>query len=260
MSGTDFSQQPILEAGPVIVLVRPQLGENIGAAARAMLNCGLTVLRLVQPQDTWPNPRAKANAAGADIVLDQAQLFDDTAAAVADLQRVFAATARDRSMVQLQVTPKYAAIDLHAAIRRGETCGILFGPERSGLVNDDLILADTLIRIPLNPAFASLNLGQAVLVVGYEWFQSGNLTPERRLTNSGANLADKASLGTFFAHLEQELDAAAFFPVEGKRRSMVRAIWNLFQRAVPTEQEVRTLHGIVTALSGRRLGGKPRYQ
>ena len=153
--------------GPAIILVRPQLGENIGTAARAMLNCGLMDLRLVAPRDGWPNVKALNAASGADAVIGQARLFESVADAVADLNSVFASTARGREMVKPVFTPRQAAAKLHPA--SATHAGILFGPERSGLSNDDVVLADAIIEVPLNPAFSSLNLAQAVLIICYEW-------------------------------------------------------------------------------------------
>ena len=254
MAGTNASQ-PMVLGGPAVILVDPQLGENIGAAARAMLNCGLDRLRLVRPRDGWPNPAAWPMAAGADLVLDRATVFPDVEGAIADLQRVYATTARPRDMIKPVATPRTAAEEMRAVTAAGGACGVLFGPERSGLENDAIALADTVVTVPLNPAFASLNLAQAVLLIGYEWLQAGGARAKRWSADAPA---DKAELITLFRHLEQELDAAEFFIVPEKRPGMVRSIRNLLQRALPTAQEVRTLHGIVTALSGRRLGGKPR--
>jgi tRNA/rRNA methyltransferase len=169
MAGTNH-KKPAVTGGPAIVLVKPQLGENIGTAARAMANCGLDDLRLVAPRDGWPNDKAVAAASGADSVLDKARLYPNVPAAIADLRRVYAATARDRYMVKRIVTPRLAAAEIAGFLGVGEACGVLFGPERTGLVNDDIALADTVLSVPLNPAFSSLNLAQAVLIVGYEWF------------------------------------------------------------------------------------------
>ena len=257
MAGTDKSKQAGGAAddaeGPVVILVDPQLGENIGMVARAMLNCGLTRLRLVRPRDGWPNPAAVKAASGADQVLDGAVLCPDTKAAVADLRRVYATTARPRGMVKPIVTPRGAAREIHAAAGQGEAVGLLFGPERSGLTNDDLALADSVLAVPLNPAFASLNLAQAVLIVGYEWRLATDDTPARRLESGGASPAPKAELINFLERLERRLDETGFLTPVEKRPVMVRNIRNLFQRADLTEAEVRTLHGIVSALSsGRR--------
>ena len=245
-------------AGPAIVLIRPQLGENIGAAARAMLNCGLGRLRLVAPRDGWPNPAARPMAAGADAVLDAAEVFDTTEAAIADFAHVFATTARPRDMVKRVVSARGLAADLAArpAAALARTA-VLFGGERSGLDNADVALADTVVTIPLNPAFSSLNLAQAVLVVGYEWAAIQSEAPDDAVAYGASAPADKAALETFFRHLEQELDAAGFFHPPEKRTTMVRNLRNLFHRTAASTAELSTLHGVVTALSGRRLGGRP---
>ncbi len=260
MVGSDAGRKAILE-GPTVVLVEPQLGDNIGFAARAMLNGGLTELRLVRPRDGWPNPRAEAAAAGADLVIENARLFATAEEAVADLNHVFATTARRRDMVKPVMTPRRAAAEMRRAVARGERVGILFGGERSGLANDDVALADTLIRVPLNPEFSSLNLGHAVMILAYEWFQAGDATPDERLVAGRGRLATKAELANFFRRLEGALDARGFFHVREKRPAMVRNIRSIFQRARLTDHEVGTLHGIVTALMraprARRDGDTP---
>ena len=240
------------EPAPAIVLVEPQLGENVGAAARAMLNCGLSDLRLVGPRDGWPSSKARAMASGADAVLDGARLFDTVAEAVADLQCVFAATARHRDMVKHEVTPTEAVAEARRRGAAGERCGILFGRERIGLTNDEVVLADAVLHVPLNPAFRSLNLAQAVLLVAWEWLRAGDETPPRVRIEAGHRRAARQELLSFFDHLEVALDASGFFKVEEMRPSTVRSIRNLFTRAELTDQEVRMLHGIVTALVGRR--------
>ncbi len=254
MSGTNRNN-PALKGGPAVVLVDPQLGQNIGMVARAMLNCGLTDLRLVRPRDGWPSREAAAAASGADEVLDRVQLFETTADAVADLQRLYATSARPRGMVKTVVSPREAASAM--AGLAAASVGVLFGPERSGLVNDDLALADAVIAVPLNPAFASLNLAQAVLLVGYEWFQAAHPVPESRLEVNDAALATRADLINFFERLERALDETGFlFPPE-KRPGMVRNLRNLFGRIAMTEPEVNTLHGIVSALrQGKRHAGE----
>jgi tRNA/rRNA methyltransferase len=253
MSGTDSHKklqgEKTLSGGPAIVLVDPQLGQNIGMVARAMLNCGLDELRLVRPRDGWPNSAAESAASGADAVLEKTRLFETTAEAVADLTRVYAATARPRGMITPVVTPRQAAAELRAAVGAGAHAGVLFGPERSGLVNDDIALADAVLSVPLNPAFASLNLAQAVFVVGYEWLIAGSEVAARELHLGATRPATKAELIGLFERLEAALDARGFlYPVE-KRPTMVRNLRNLFQRAALTEQEVRTLHGIVSLLT-----------
>jgi len=256
MSGTDHTRMTPLGPGPAVILVRPQLGENIGMVARAMLNCGLTELRLVQPRDGWPSETARAAASGADAVVEGARLFDSTETAIADLHRVYATTARPRGMVKPVVTPAQAARELHDEAAAGHSCGLLFGPERSGLVNDDIALADAVLTVPLNPAFSSLNLAQAVLLVGHSWFLAADETPPRKLETGVGQPASKEEMVNFFERLETALDETGFlFPPE-KRPTMVRNLRNLFHRIAPTEAEVNTLHGIISALrSGRRDEG-----
>lgn len=235
-------------ADPVIVLVRPQLSENIGTAARAMLNCGLTQLRLVAPRPDWLQDRAFAAASGADRVLLGAQVFDTTAEAVADCHRVWATTARDRYMTKAVDTPRSAAVAMREALDQGQNSAILFGPERTGLHNDDVVLADTVLSVPVNPDYASLNLAQCVLLVGYEWFQQAGVLPAGTMTKGATDVASKEKLVKFFEHLERELDACGFLRVTEKRAVMVRNIRNMFQRANLTGQEIQTLHGIVHEL------------
>jgi len=252
MSGTDRSRIIDLPPGPAVILIEPQLGENIGMVARAMLNCGLTELRLVRPRDGWPNPLAIAAASGADAVIENAKLFDSTVEAIADLHRVYATTARPRGMVKLIVTPAQAAVELRQEAAAGRSCGLMFGPERSGLVNDDIALADAALTVPLNPAFASLNLAQAVLLVGHAWFLAGDETPPRYLETNAGQPASKAEMENFFHRLEAELDITGFlFPPE-KVPSMLRNLRNMFLRMAPTENEVNTLHGVIVALRDKK--------
>jgi len=260
MAGTDRSRAAASAAGPgpAVILVAPQLGENIGAAARAMLNFGLTDLRLVAPRDGWPSAAARASASGADSVIDAARVFPDTQSAVADCNRLFATTARPRYMVKPVMTPREAAPAMRAAVAAGRRVGVMFGGERAGLDNDDVARADTVVTAPLNPGFASLNLAQAVLLVAAEWWQAVPPPDDAGGDADRPPEAPKALLFNLFEHLERELDAAAFFRVPEKRGSMVRTIRNLIARAAPTEAEVGLLHGIVTALSGRRKDGRPR--
>ena len=249
-----------------MILLRSQLGQNIGTAARAMANFGLDEMRLVAPRDGWPSEYAKKAASGADHVIDNALLFERAEDAVADLNFVMATTARPRDMAIEIFTPEDAAREMHRRIAGGERVGVLFGPERSGMENDEIVLADAIIMAPVNPAFASLNLAQAVLMVAYEWYKplASSLGDGRRIGKPGAaglNMrksrpASKQELIGFFEHLERELDDAGFLrPVE-KRPTMVRNIRTLFQRASLTEQEVRTLRGIVASLvrQHKRMG------
>ena len=250
MAGTDKTQTSII-GGPAVILVEPQLGENIGFAARAMMNGGLSDLRIVNPRDGWPNPRAAAAASGAGDIIEAARVFESTANAVAGLKRVFAMTARPRDMIVTVAIPRNAAAEMRSLVLEGLNIGILFGPERKGLQNDDIALADTVVQAPLNPAHSSMNLGHAVMVMAYEWFQSGDDTVERMLNLGRTDLATKDELLRFFERLEAELDACGFFHVAEKRPIMVRKIRNIFQRAGMAEEEVRTLHGILSGLVRR---------
>ena len=250
MAGTDKTQTSIT-GGPAVILVEPQLGENIGFAARAMMNGGLSDLRIVNPRDGWPNPRAITAASGAGDIIEVARVFESTADAVAELTRVFAMTARPRDMIVTVATPRNAAAEMRSLVAGSVDIGILFGPERKGLQNDDIALADTVVQAPLNPAHSSMNLGHAVMVMAYEWYQSGDDTAERALTLGRTDLATKDELSRFFERLEAELDACGFFHVVEKRPIMVRKIRNIFQRAGMAEEEVRTLHGILSGLVRR---------
>lgn len=234
---------------PVVILVRPQLGENIGMAARAMLNCGLSTLRLVAPRDGWPNERAQRAASGADIVLEKAEVFDSVGEAVADLERVIATTARNRELTQRILTPRHAASEMRNWVGQGRGVGILFGPERTGLENDDMVHADTALSIPLNPQFSSLNMAQAVLLVAYEWTTAGDTTPVSRMAEHATRPATKEELQNLFDHLERALDQSGFLRNKEMRPSMVLNLRALLQRAEMTEQEARTFHGVIKFLS-----------
>jgi tRNA/rRNA methyltransferase len=236
-------------AAPVVILVRPQLGDNIGMAARAMLNCGLSSLRLVSPRDGWPNPKAVRAASGADVVLEKATLFDTVAAAVADLERVVATTARNRELTQRILTPRRAASEMRGWIGEGEKVGILFGPERTGLTNDDMVHADTALSIPLNPQFSSLNIAQAVLLVAYEWAVAGEGTPSERMSDHATRPATKDEILNLFAHLERTLDQSGFLRNKAMRPAMVHNLRAFLQRAAMTEQEVRSFHGVIKYLA-----------
>lgn len=241
--------------GPAVVLVRPQLGENIGTAARAMANFGLDDLRLVRPRDGWPNAKAVTAAAGAASVLDRVRLYDTAAEAVGDLHHVYATTARRRFMLKPVVTPAKVAQDMRQTAAKAERSGVLFGPERTGLTNDEVALADAVLMVPMSPAFASLNLAQAVLLVAYAWFQAGPRMPEESLPPRRTRPATKAELENFFRRLERELVACGFLGNEEKRPSMMLNIRAMFLRAGLFEQEVRTLHGMVTELARRGREG-----
>jgi len=239
----------VAETTPVIIMVRPQLGENIGMAARAMLNCGLATLRLVAPRDGWPNDKAQRAASGADVVLENAEVFDSVADAVADLERVVATTARNRELTQRILTPRHAAAEMRGWIGQGDRVGILFGPERTGLENDDMVHADTALSIPLNPQFSSLNVAQAVLLVSYEWAAAVDATPAARMAEYATRPATKEELQNLFDHLERALDQSGFLRNKDMRPSMVLNLRALLQRAEMTEQEARTFHGVIKFLS-----------
>ena len=242
---------------PVVVLVRPQLADNIGACARAMANGGLFHLRLVAPRDGWPQEKAWRNASGADRILDATTVYSTLADAVGDLHRVFATCPRPRHVIKPVLTARGAAAELRTIAARHLRAGVLFGPERAGLDNDEMAHADGLVRYPLNPAFMSLNLAQAVMVISYEWCIAGDATPPHRLITNETRVATKAELENFLTHLVDQLDACGFLRNRPKRAGMVRNIRHLFQRGEITEQELRTLHGVVTELAiGRRQMGR----
>src|SRR5262245_64427198 len=237
-----MTEQPAAAAhgpsAPVVVLVRPQLGENVGAAARAMLNFGLTDLRLVRPQCGWPNVKAVQAASGATEVLNRLRVFERVEDAMSDLQRLYATTARPRDLSKPVVTAAQAAREIRAALRQGERIGILFGPERTGLSNDDLIYADAVVSIPVNPDFFSLNLAQAVLLVAYEWFQSAGAVVERQAAQPVGRRAAKGELGQLLEHLIAELDRVDFFRAADRRASMSRALKLIGARAELREPAV----------------------
>jgi len=245
---------------PAIILVRPQLGENIGKVARAMANFGHGDLRLVAPRDGWPNPAAVPAAAGADRVLDEARVFATVADAVADLTALYATTARTRDMIKPVVTPRHAAEAMRGAPGAARA-GVLFGAEAAGLSNDELITADALVAIPCDPGFSSLNIAQAVVIIAYEWFLAGQLTPATVLDPRSAVAATRGDIEGFLVQLEEELELSGFLrPVE-KAPAMKRNIRNLFLRAPLFDQDVRTLRGIVRSLAlfGRsRSDGRER--
>ncbi len=235
---------------PVIILVKPQLGENIGTAARAMYNGALTQLRLVKPRNGWPNTHAIKPAAGANVILDNVQVYDTTREAIADLNIVYGTTARIRYMNKYLYTPQTAAENIAQHIKTGSRVGVLFGPERTGLDNEDLSLVDGFINVPLNPEYTSLNLAQAVLLIAYEWFKTQIVEGEGVvLHKNDSPFASKQELLGFFEHLESELDNSGFLRVLPKRPVMVRNIRNMFLRMPLTSQEVQTLRGIVASLT-----------
>ncbi len=238
---------------PAIVLVEPQLGENIGAAARAMANFGLADLRLVNPREGWPNEKARASASRADPVIDRARVFASLEEAIAGLGFVFATTARAREVAKTVVGPHEAAMRCRALAAAGTGVGILFGRERTGLSNEEVALADEIVTLPVEPAFSSLNIAQAVLILAYEWRLSGLAGEAVALpfADGIAPPADKAVLIHMFEHLESALEAAGFFRPPEKKPHMVLALRAMLQRAGLTDQEVRTLRGAIAALEQR---------
>ena len=252
-AGTDKTRRWLTTPAPVVVLVEPQLGENIGSVARAMANFGLSQLRLVKPVQGWPNERAKVMAAGADRVLDAAVLYDSLADAIGDCTLVVATTARVHDQSKPVVSAEAAAKEMAPRIAAGETAALVFGRERSGLENDEVGQADRILTLPVNPAFASLNLGQAVIIVAYEWFKlTGTGLPFATVERSPP--APKEQIAAFFANLETELEKAEFFRPEEKRGVMRVNLRNIFQRLELTRQDVRTLHGVLNALAKGQKG------
>jgi len=253
-AGTDKTKPWAEPAGPIIVLVEPQLGENIGAAARAMANFALKRLRLVKPRDGWPNIHARRAASGADRILEDAALFDTLEEAIADCTLVVATTARAHDQAKPVIGPQAAAELMAARVAARENVAVLFGRERYGLENHEVALADRIMTFPVNPAFASLNLAQVVALVAYEWFKhvSGGALPFAMPQKSPP--AGKQQVQAFFANLERELDAIEYFRPLDKRATMLVNLRNIFARMQPTQQDIQTLHGIVMALSEGRKG------
>src|SRR5499426_444071 len=253
-AGTDKTKDWIETPGPIIILVEPQLGENIGASARVMANFGLARLRLVNPRDGWPNIHARRAASGADRILEAAALFDTLEAAIADCTLVLATTARAHDQAKPVIAPDAAASLLAPHVAAGERVAVLFGRERYGLENHEVALADRIVTFPVNPAFASLNLAQAVAVIAYEWFKlaSGGALPFAMPQKSEA--AERAQLAAFLTMLERELDAVEFLRPPEKRETMLINLRNIFHRMEPTRQDIQTLHGAIMAIAQGRKG------
>ncbi|KAB2911468.1 MAG: RNA methyltransferase [Hyphomicrobiaceae bacterium] len=265
----DQTGEPVPNAGesPVVILVRPQLAENIGMVARAMANFGLEDLRLVEPRDGWPNEKARVAASGANFIIDGGQAYSTFKDALAGLHWVCATTARQRDLAKPVLTPEQAVSEMRRRLAEGQRCGILFGPERNGLETEEVANADAVMMAPVNPNFASLNLAQAVLLASYEWMkQAGGGTLGRVTTyeaplqpgtrDRGSPPATKEELMAFFEHLERELEAQGFFNPPEKRPSMVQNMRTMFTRMGATEQEIRTLRGIVKTLVHAKRSGR----
>jgi tRNA/rRNA methyltransferase len=233
---------------PAIILVRPQMGENIGAAARAMANFGLGDLRLVAPRDGWPNPKASDTAGKALTIIDDARVHDDVPAALADCSFVLATTARERAMSLPVMEVRAAMAELHMRAARGEKCAVMFGPERTGLENEDMALADAVVTIPVAPEYASLNVGQAVVVCAYEWFQAVARHQSPVASDATFEVASREHLAGLLGQLEASLDDVNFWRVPEKKDIMWRNIRTTLVRAGMSEQEIATWRGVVKAL------------
>ena len=236
---------------PTIILVRPQMGENIGAAARAMLNFGLDRMRIVAPRDGWPNPKATIMASGAGRVLDHAGLFGDVQSAVADCDYVFATTARGRELTKPIQSPEHAMGLARALIQQGKRVGILFGPERAGLENDDLVLANVIVTVPVNPDFFSLNLAQCVLLLGYEWRRQTEVVVAEVMELARTEFASGLDVQKLGDHFEQSLGEAGFFYPETKAAGMKQNLRNMWSRLGLTRAEVQTFHGMLRQIAYR---------
>ncbi len=243
---------------PIIILVDPQLGENIGAAARAMFNLGLDELRLVKPRDGWPSLAADKNSAGALAQMQPVQVFETLAEAIADLHYVMAATARPRDMLKPVYTPKSGIEECRTRAAEGQKIGWIFGPERMGLINDAIAKSHGVITIPTNPDFSSLNLAQSVALLAYEWLRGDDDIPDKVLDPGDSFPVEQKKLEEFLTRLEDELETKRFFRTEEIRPTMKRNIRNMFTRADLTDQEVRTLHGMVSALIEQRKPPEPK--
>ena len=237
---------------PAFILVRPQMGENIGAAARAMLNFGQQRMRLVAPRDGWPNPRAAAMASGAGRVLDGAGLFGSVSEAIADCHYVYATTARVRGLTKPVLTPERAMAEARALAAEGKRIGLLFGPERAGLENEDVALANAIVSVPVNPDFASLNLGQCVLLVAYELARQGAVAGPEAGALAGIDLAAAIEVEKLGDHFESDLEAAGFFFPPAKAPGMRLSLRNMWARLPLTRADVQTLHGILRQIARAR--------
>ena len=230
---------------PVFILVRPQMGENIGAAARAMLNFGLERMRIVDPRDGWPNPKASAMASGAGRVLDQAGIFADLAGAIGDCDFVFATTARSRELTKPVITPERAMELARELATQGKKVAVLFGPERAGLENDDVAFANAIVTVPVNPDFFSLNLGQCALLLAYEWRRQTVSVPSEVMGFARTEFASRLEIEKLADHYEERLEQAGFFYPAEKVPSMKLSLRNMWARLGLTRAEVQTFHGML---------------
>lgn len=248
MAGTN-SERILLTEGPAIILVHPQLGENIGMVARAMANFGLAELRLVNPRDGWPSEKAKSAASRADHVIDNAKVYASTEEAIADLNFVYATTARDRYGYKPVRSAEFAAQTLRTKFSGGEATGILFGRERTGLTNEEIALADEIVTFPVNPAFASLNLAQAVLLMSYEWLKTSMASPDETSFQAlEQKPATKEHLQGLFDHVEEAIDARGYFRPVAKKPKLVENLRAVLTRPAFTESEIRLVRGVISCL------------
>ena len=232
---------------PVFILIQPQIAENIGMAARAMLNCGIKEMRLVNPRESHLSDKAFAASSGAEIILKNAKLYSSTEEAIADCDYIYATTARRRGMIKPIQTAKFAAEEISQ--HQGHKYGILFGPERTGLENDDVCLANSIIEIPLNPEHCSLNLSQAVLLVGYEWYQKQIQAPKQQFSIGKTSFANKEKIMFFIKALEDKIEASGIFHQPEKKEHIRINLRNIFTRAEITEQELNTLYGVINHIN-----------
>lgn len=236
---------------PSIILIHPQLAENVGMTARAMMNCGLYELRLVNPREDHLSRKAISASSGAEKILHNAKIYPDTQSAIADLQQVYATTARQRHQIKTVYTADKAAQNMSLSLQQNIKCGLMFGPERTGLENDDVSLCDAIINIPLNPEHCSLNLSQAVLLVGYEFFKQTINTPSEQFITNDTRIASKDKLQHFYNFMEKQLENNPHFNIDEKKPRMLRNLRNIFSRRDLTEQELNTLYGIINYLSAK---------
>ena len=256
MSGTDLEKFQLSD-GPVVILVEPQLGENIGMVARAMANFGLGRMRIVNPRDGWPNEKARAASSGAVAVIDAVQVYADLRDAVADLKHVYATTARPRDMIKPVLGPVEAARSMRSQVDAAEPCGLLFGRERWGLNNDEISICDAIVTFPVNPGFASLNIAQAVLLMSYEWMKTiDGEAGEKAFDALEVKPASRRDLTALLDHLETALDDAGYFYPPEKRERMLQNLNGIFTHAGLSEPEIRTLHGVIAALERRWMKGR----
>ncbi len=248
MAGTNSSLAVTFRPSPAVILCEPQLGENIGTAARAMANFGLWDLRLVAPRDGWPNERAVNAASRADHVIERVRVFDTLEAAIADLSLVYATTARRRDLQKPVLGPDEAAERIIEHIERGGGAGILFGREKWGLYNEEVALSDAIVTLPVEAAFASLNIAQAVLILAYEWRRHSDLGQALPFEDNLAPVAPRTELLGLFAHLEEALDRAGFFTAPDKRPTVINNLRTMLERGKFSSQEIRTLRGVISSI------------